>query len=91
MADEQRPNASGADGWEPDERSDQSAYEGRQRPGDDESLSGTRVGRGAAAPTGHGGNDAQRRGDTASTQEELDEETRREGGGAPRERSARKA
>src|SRR4051812_50134274 len=55
MADEPRYNPSGAEAWVPDEGSPESAYEGRERPSEGESQTGTRTGRGAAAPTGQGG------------------------------------
>jgi hypothetical protein len=74
MADEPRGDAA-----------PESAYEGRDRPSNSESLTGTRVGRGATPPTGQGGST----GDAAEPHpilDELEEEIRREGGGAPRER-----
>jgi hypothetical protein len=82
MTDEPRDNASGAEGWLPEEGAAESAYEGRQPPDPSDTLTGTRVGR-DAPPTGRG----RAGGDTSgATGRDANEETLREGGGAAGER-----
>jgi hypothetical protein len=83
MTDESRNNAS-AEGWLPEEGAAESAYEGRQPPDPSETLTGTRVAR-DAPPTGggRGGGDAA----GATGGRDANDETVREGGGAPGERA----
>lgn len=85
MADAPPYNASGADASVPDEGSPESAYEDRERPSKGETLGGTRVGRGSAPPTGQGGSTGPAA-EPHPILDELEEENRREGGGAPAER-----
>jgi hypothetical protein len=89
MGDETRTNASGAEGRLAQEESPESAYEGRVAPDGADTLTGTRVGRGATPATGVGAKvtgTSAGTADASTASSTSDEEKRWEGGGAQSER-----